>query len=66
MRACTKDQLLKVAEHFEIELRSQRCKACILGVIKDRLFQLGVLSAAVKGSDTQRAVSPQVSCWSSL
>lgn len=46
--ACTKDQLIKVAEHYEIEISSQGRKDRIFGVLKEGLVQLGVLSAGVK------------------
>lgn len=59
--ACSKDQLLKVAWHFEIEITIHGYKDCILGIVKESLVQLGVLSAVVKGTDSQGAVTPLVS-----
>ncbi len=61
LEACTKDQLRKVAEHFDIELPSQGRKDRLLCVIKESLVQSGVLFAAVKESDTRSVVTPQSS-----
>lgn len=62
-----------MADYFDVEIPSKALKDCILSTIKDRLVQLGVLPAAVEGSDavsastpTLPAVFPQVSPEQSL
>lgn len=56
---CTKDELIKLAEHFEIEIPGQARKDHILCVVKENLVQSGVLSESSKGTDF-RNVTPQV------
>lgn len=53
--------MIKVAEHYDIEIPSQGRKDHIFEVIKEGLVQLGVLVAGVKEMDKQDSVSPQVS-----
>lgn len=52
---CTKDQLVKLAEHFEIELTDKRLKENIKLVLKKKLMEEGILSA-------DDLVKPSVSC----
>ncbi|CAJ1071441.1 uncharacterized protein LOC115247517 [Xyrichtys novacula] len=54
----TKEQLFKVADHFEVKVPSKALKDCILSTIKEHLVQLGVLPAAVEGSDAVSAPTP--------
>ena len=59
LAAVTKDNLIKVAEHYAIEIPTQGRKDRIFAVIKEGLVQLGVLVTGIKEMDEQDSVSPQ-------
>lgn len=40
---CTKDQLLKIAEHFEIEITDKKLKETVRVAVKDKLIEDNIL-----------------------
>ena len=56
----TKDQLLKVAAHYDVEVSGKLLKDCVYDTVKDSLVQLGVLPtvAVVEGGDAASASVP--------
>lgn len=45
LKRCTKDQLIKLGEHFNIELTDKRLKDNIKFVLKTKMVEEGILSA---------------------
>lgn len=45
LEQCTKDQLIKLAEYFKIELTEKRLKENIKFVLKRKMVEVGILAA---------------------
>ncbi len=42
---CTKDQLLKIADHFKIEIEAKRLKETVKNILKANLMEEGILAS---------------------
>jgi len=58
---CTKEQLLKIAAHYEIIISDKGLKDTVKRVFKDKLSEMGVLTAEQSQPDTVD-LSPALLC----
>ena len=60
LNSCTKDQLLKLVEHYGVDIGDKKLKEEIKGALRAALIQSGVLPATVQSNAAVESVSPPV------
>ncbi len=63
---CTKEQLLKIADYYEVEISDKRLKDTVKGILKANLSEMGVLTVTVQLPGLSGGLAPSLVATNNL